>query len=79
MTVVAVSRGGLVSIDRRAWTVYCAMPDAPRGWYSEEIDVVETGESHRRPSLADVRRAAQAELDAYYDPGLAIRRIRRCW
>lgn len=58
-------------------TVLCAMPDTPRGQYDEEIDVKITNGGGRRYNQAEVRRVAQAELDANYAEGLRIKRLVR--
>jgi hypothetical protein len=52
------------------WTAYCAMPDDPRGQYSEEIDVVAT-----TPGKA--REMAEELLKLEYDPGLKVRKVVR--
>ena len=61
------------------YTAYCAWPDTPRGQYDEEIDVLAQG--HGRPSLAAVKRCAQAHLDepGNYDKGGRVMRLVRRW
>lgn len=59
------------------YTAWCSHPDTPRGEYDEEIDLIVSG--GRRPGVAALKRAAQAELDANYEPGMKVRRITRVW
>jgi len=54
------------------FTVFCKLPDDPRGYYSEEIDVVV---SRRSEALA--LKAAQQLIDTMYDPEL--RPVRAVW
>lgn len=64
-------------MEDRIFTCLCAMPDDPRGYYCEEIDVVVHNGGGRRVNMAEVRRVAERELEANYVPGLAVRRIVR--
>lgn len=60
----------------RVYTCYCAWPDTPRGYYDEEIDVVVLGHGiAARDNRAEIRRTAQAELDANYDAGGTVKKI----
>jgi hypothetical protein len=70
------NRGWSVPLDAYGYTVFCAMPDSPRGFYDEEIDLVATV---RRPGETALRRAAQEILDRDYEPGMKVRRIVRTW
>lgn len=54
------------------YTVFCKLPGDPRGYYSEEIDVVV---SRRSETLA--LQAAQTEINKHYD--LHLRPVKAVW
>jgi len=78
---IEIHHGATHGNDDYVYTAWCAMPNSPRGQYDEEIDLIVRAEGRRgrRPGEAALRRAAQAELDANYTPGMKVRRITRVW
>lgn len=52
----------------KSFTMFCSMPDSPRGSYDEEIDV-------RALNPAIARRIAAAVIEDGYEDGLAVRRV----
>jgi hypothetical protein len=52
------------------YTVYCALPDSPRGFYDEEIDVDANGPTH-------ARQVAEGAIEMDYDPRLAPKRTEK--
>jgi hypothetical protein len=75
---IEIHDGATHGMDDYVYTAWCSLPDTPRGEYDEEIDlIVRNGRS--RPGVTALKRRAQEELDANYDPGMKVRKITRVW
>jgi len=58
--------------DSYRYTAYCKLPGDPRGFYSEEIDIISTDRS-----LTRIKREAEKIIEEMYDTDLYVSKVRR--